>query len=205
MSDEPESEQGYVEQAAPWPTEPPTAKELMRYAAARGQLVSSGSWRFVGRGTNAHYALILETLHLHDLYLTLSTLHDIDAVKADEIAARLWITAEAGDLTGESLWAFCEAEGLDPGRIYDERIAAIDALPTVDREVRDSLRGLVVGTMCHCDERTEDGRPAEDCDHWQFYIVDDPEAVGEGGHVGRGRTLDEPQMRYLAELAAAVR
>ena len=75
------------------------------------------------------------------------------------------------------------------------------AMSETKNEVADSLRNLVVGTMCHCDDHTEDGLPGEDCyDHWQFFIVDDPDSVPEHGHVGMGHTLDEAQMRYMASL-----
>lgn len=57
-------------------------------------------------------------------------------------------------------------------------------------------KGLIVGTMCHCDD------PDECDDHWElFYDVDGYDE--ETGHLRSGRQMNEAQMRAVADLVNA--
>lgn len=53
-------------------------------------------------------------------------------------------------------------------------------------------RGLVVGSMCHCDE------PDECSGHWEFYT--EAAMSDDGEHVRTGRYLSEAQMRAIVAL-----
>lgn len=52
--------------------------------------------------------------------------------------------------------------------------------------------GLVVGSMCHCDE------PDECDDHWELYL--NAEMAEDGEHVRRGSTPNEAELRGIVAL-----
>ena len=70
--------------------------------------------------SNAH-----RLMATHDLYLTLSTLLEVDQARADECADRVILGAVAGDSYGELAWEWAVAQGLDAQAIQDEARAAV--------------------------------------------------------------------------------
>lgn len=56
----------------------------------------------------------------------------------------------------------------------------------------ESLRSLVVGTMCHCDD------PENDYDHWSLFTR--AEMGFDGEHVRRGATLNKAEMDAIVAI-----
>jgi len=63
---------------------------------------------------------VYRVMWCHDLYLAISTLREVDPVKADEVADRTVLAAVAGDGYGEWLWQWADERGLDADAICDQ-------------------------------------------------------------------------------------
>lgn len=116
-----------------WPTEPPTAAELIRYSAGRGYWLMGRTWGLMdwehAEGSTPlsmaqHMAWSVEMIHHHDTVLLLQLLAKHDQQAADDAAVRIWTAADAGDSYGEWLWQWAKEAGLDPDAIYANGEAA---------------------------------------------------------------------------------
>lgn len=119
-----------------------TAENLLRYWAAVGTATASVSIDLVpprddegNTDPEDEQRFLLncwQTITAHDEHLLLSALREADPAKADEIADRLIVSAEAGDSYGEWLWQWATESGLDAQAIDDEARANL----TAQREAR---------------------------------------------------------------------
>ena len=111
----------------PWPRSAPSADELIRYSICRGLWCYAASWRAIDDGAfddrdseaASRYSLLThQMIHNHDTVVSLKAMQQVDPRLADDLAARLWTAADAGDSYGEWLWQWAEEAGLDAEAIH---------------------------------------------------------------------------------------
>lgn len=115
-----------------WPKTEPTATDLLDYLAGRGTWCNAAMWPAMKVDRDLSDRLMHQVISAHDGYLLLDALNEIDADKANEVAALIWQAAEAGDSYGECLWEWAEKRGLDPDAITEDGNAAVDNGPDAD-------------------------------------------------------------------------
>ena len=114
-----------AERTPKWPTSVPSAPDLLTYYAGRGLWLTGAAWGYIGAEPGSHgftryMGLTIEMIDSHDKYLLLSALADLDPLRADALAERLWRAADAGDSYGEMLWEWAEDRLLDADAIRAE-------------------------------------------------------------------------------------
>ena len=124
---QPEPVLSYREEVAPAPYNDPAvphdAAALMRFSVADGLVRSVRAFSLIADTSPLGFARwglnSSEMIAGHDRYLLLEAIRELDPAKADEIAERIIVAAEAGDSYGEWLWQWATELGLDADRLYD--------------------------------------------------------------------------------------
>lgn len=113
----------------PWPTTAPDAQTLRRYWLSQAQwslgvlAACEDAGMFKTDPPSALWdrwkVALGQMQHGHDVALALGVLLDVDEERANDLAARIWRAADAGDAYGEWIWEWGEAEGLHMQALYD--------------------------------------------------------------------------------------